>query len=106
VQQPASGLALAPLPLVQVQAFDANGNLITSPTTVTITLVAAPSLSSFATGSITSAAVNPATGIATFATLVVRAAGTYKLQATAGGKTVLSNAFSVLANPHPSGLWQ
>ena len=80
-------VAGAPIAAV-VTVKDAQGNVVTS-SSAGITMTAEPAATIFGTNP-----VNAANGIATFS-ISIHQAGTYRLRATSGGMTVLSNEITV-----------
>lgn len=101
-QNPSTGTAgVALAPAVQVAALDQYGNLVTAPTSVTLTLTGG-------TFSNKNSAVTASTigGIATFSSLTILAAGSYTLAASSG--SLNTSPFSVTVSPAAASklVWQ
>lgn len=93
--EPTSAAAGKTLPAVQVTAEDASGNLVTSPTSITIAVSANPGGSTLS-GTLTE---NTVAGVATFADLSLNLPGTgYTLAASSPGTaTATSSPFNITA---------
>ncbi|HUY35813.1 MAG TPA: Ig-like domain repeat protein [Pirellulales bacterium] len=105
IQQPtaaAPGQTIAPAVTVQVQ--DQFGNVVTGDTSNVTIAIASPAGGSFASGTLTEAAV---AGVATFSNLVIGTPGTYKLSAsdTDGGVTLSGAVSSSFVVSLPTYTW-
>jgi hypothetical protein len=97
--QPTSAVAGAALDSIQVEVEDGNGNPVTSPTAVTVSLAGAGH-PLYGTRT-----VNTSSGIATFSNLAVNAPGaSYALLASASGGAANSAAFNVAPSHADLGL--
>ena len=95
-QNPTSGTAgVALAPAVKVLVKDSFGNVVTSPTTVTLTL----DHGTFSTGKVTATA-NTSGGVATFSNLMINVAGDYTLTVSDAATPASIQSFDVSIVPN------
>ncbi len=87
--EPAKGFSGVVLGSISVRVRDAQGQLVTAPTSVTLSLASGPGSLGGTTVKDTSA------GVATFTDLAVSKSGTYEIVATASGVTAQSASFTI-----------